>query len=929
MRFTLLLTFLLTTGFYGFTQNHKIEGKVTDSKTGLPLTGVSVTLKNSTRGVSTNNDGRYVIGVNDTAQTTLVFSYNGVIKEVEGIELVSGRITNQDVELDQLTKTESEVVVRSTSTSRKESAASVITFQKNTNTVASVIYAESIRRSPDKNTGEVLKRLPGASLQEGKFIIVRGLADRYNQAMLNGVLLTSTEPDRKTFSFDLIPASVIDNIIVNKAFVPELPGEWAGGLIQVNTKDIPAKSFFNIQIGTGFNTQSIGETLYRDGQGGKTDWLGMDDGTRDLPSSYTTKSEFGILTKAEKTAIGKQLRNAWAPEAYKAPLNLSLQANGGFSTKVFNKTLGGNIGLLYSRSNRKQELVNRQNNLNATTNTFDTVTFFNDARFVQDISWGGFGSLTLQLNPRNKISTRTLFNVNSPNSVIQRQGIDNARAEDLRGNEFTFKQNTFFTTQLSGEHNISKPLKFKWYGAFNILDAYVPDQRRILYSKTIDSAHPYRLLLSGTLSQASGSRIYQSLSDYIYTGGGDLAYDFKLWDLKQTVKGGYMFQVKDRLFDAQLFANNLPVNNDSLRLLPASQVFAPENFGNGTDAKIGFDAIQGKAYRYMANTILNAGFIQLDNQFSSKLRMVYGLRIEHYDQLVGSVKKSDPRHTRSVVTDFLPGLNATFKLDRKKNIRFSASQTVIRPELRELSDLNLYDFELNASVQGKPTLKRTKVTNLDLRYELYPGSGEVFTAGVFYKFFKNPIEQLFDEASGGASTFSFQNLRQAISYGAEVELRKKLTFLDQLKNFSFQINAAYIHSRVKDTAYNVDRTLQGQSPYVINAGLLYDLEAIGFNATLLFNQIGERIFLVGSIQGGAGQPNIYEAPRPLLDLQLAKNVLKSKGEVKLNISDIINQRQHFYQNAEGDKTSFQKNTDANRFTRKFGTSVNATFSYSL
>lgn len=929
MRLNILLIVLLVVSLSGFSQTATIEGKVTDSKTGQPLTGVTVSLKNSTRGVSSNNDGRYLILVPDSSAVTLIFSYNNVIKEVEGIELVQGGLTNQDIELDQVTKTVGEVIVRSASTARRESAASVITFQKNTNTVASVISAESIRRSPDKNTGEVLKRLPGASLQEGKFIIVRGLADRYNQAMLNGILLTSTEPDRKTFSFDLIPASVIDNIIVNKAFVPELPGEWAGGLIQVNTKDIPAKEFLNIQIGTGFNTQTVGKPLYRDGQGGKLDWLGIDDGTRSLPGSYTNKSTFGILSKAERTLIGKELRNSWSPESYQPPLNLSLQANGGFNSKFFNKTLGGTFGILYSKTNKYQELINRQNNLNASTNTFDTVTYNNDDRYAQDISAGAFGSLTLQFNPRNKVSLRSLVNLNSVNGVTKRLGSDKSRTDEIIGTEINFEQNTFFTTQVSGDHNIIRPLKFKWYGAFNILDAYVPDQRRIIYTKTTGSSDPYRLLISGTTSQSSGSRIYQTLSDYIYTSGGDLAYDFNAYGLKQTVKGGYMLQIKDRMYDAQLFANTLPSSNDSLRLLSPDLVFSPQNFGNGIDNKFGFDAVQGKTYRYMANTILNAGFLQFDNQFSEKFRVVYGLRVEHYDQLVGSVKKFDPRHTYSGVTDYLPGINATCRVNPKTNIRISGSQTIIRPELRELSSLNLYDFELNASVQGKPDLRRTKVSNFDLRYEVYPKAGEVFTAGVFYKYFKDPIEQIFDEGGGGASTFSFQNPDMAYSYGAEVELRKKLAFSDATNNFSFQINAAYIKSEVTDSTLNVNRPLQGQSPYIINAGLLYDLEKIGFNATLLFNQIGERIFLVGSIQGGAGQPNIYEAPRPLLDLQVTKKIIRNKGEVKLNITDIINRTQYFYQNAEGNKTTFQKGTDAYRFTRRFGTTFSATFSYSF
>jgi outer membrane receptor protein involved in Fe transport len=296
---------------------------------------------------------------------------------------------------------------------------------------------------------------------------------------------------------------------------------------------------------------------------------------------------------------------------------------------------------------------------------------------------------------------------------------------------------------------------------------------------------------------------------------------------------------------------------------------------------------------------------------------------------VGSVKAWDPRHSHSQVRDFLPGLNATLRVNNKTNIRLSGSQTVIRPELRELSFLNLYDFELNASVQGNPLLQRTKVTNADLRYELYPRAGEVFNIGAFYKYFDKPIEQIFNEGSGGASTFNYQNVEKATAYGAEVEMRKKLDFISGgLKNFTLQANAAYIYSRVTDSRFKVDRAMQGQSPYLINVGLLYDLEKQGFSATILYNQIGERIYLVGDVSAAGGLPDIYEAPRPVLDLQLTKKLIENRAELKLNISDILNTTQYFYQNAGG-KASFQKDTDAYRFTRKFGTTFGLTFSYAF
>lgn len=919
------LIYILPILFFTLTsaaQSLKLNGRVLNQKN-EPISGASVTV--SGKVVAADVEGRFSVILEASKKYTLTVSAVGYqSKSVDEIEVRANDANVFDIVLEVSAKQGAEIVIQSTA--KKETTNALISYQKNTNTVSSVISAESIRRSPDRNTGEVLKRTTGASVQEGKFIIIRGLADRYNQAMLNGVLLTSTEPDRKTFSFDLIPASMIDNIVINKAFVPEYPGEWAGGLIQVNTKDIPSKNFFNIQVGTGINSQTVGQKFYKD-KGGKTDWLGIDDGTRSLPGSYTRKAEFDILSPAEKTAIGKQMRNAWAPVESTAPMNVSLQLNGGFTGKFLGKKVGGSLGISYSKTNRILHLINRSNALSGGvfTENYD----FNDTRYAQDISVGALGSFSVQINSLNKVSVKAIVNLNSPQNVTLRKGLDFNRGEDIRATELSFKQNTFFTTQVSGDHSISKALKFKWYGAFNILDGYVPDQRRLAYSRFTNTQDPFRLLISNSLSQQSGSRIYQTLSDYIYTAGGDLNYSFNLFNQKQAIKGGYMLQIKDRLYDAQLFANYLPLDNPVLTLLPAETVFNTENFGDGTGNKFGFDAIKGKTFRYMANTILNAGFIQFDNQFKQGLRVVWGVRVEHFDQLVGSVKTWDPRHTHTQVIDFLPGMNATFKLNPKTNIRLSASQTVIRPELRELSFLNLYDFELNASVQGNPLLKRTKITNLDLRYELYRKAGEVFTVGIFYKNFINPIEQLFNEGVGGSSTFSYQNASEANTYGAEIEIRKKLDFITSgLKNFTFQANASYINSKVKDAVFNISRPLQGQSPYLLNFGLLYDLEKAGLSSTILFNQVGPRIYLVGDLTAGAGSPNIYEAPRALLDFQISKKLIKDKAELRLSISDILNATQYFYQNAD-DKNSFQKNTDAYRFTRRAGTTFSVSFNYSL
>ena len=929
-----ILAIICTLGLVGsgLAQTGKVAGKVTNEKN-EGVSGVSIKIEGAQGGTTSDVDGRYLLTLTAGKKYTLIFSSVGYqAKSISDVEIMAGKETQLDVLLTESKKnTLSDVVIKSGSP-RRETVAATISFQKNTNTVASVLSAESIRRSPDKNTGEVLKRVPGTSVQEGKYLVVRGLADRYNQAMLNGVLLSSTEPDRKTFSFDIFPASMIDNITINKAFVPELPGEWAGGLVQVNTKDIPTSNFFNISIGTGINTQTIGKDFYTY-KGGKLDWLGIDDGFRAEPASMPTKSTFAELSDPDKAVIGKDFKNIWTTDKGNTPLNASFQAGGGFSTMLFGKKTGGILGLTYNRTVRRVDYQNRFINNPQGDVDFD----YQNKKYNQDVLWGALANFTMQLDANNKISFKNIFNVNTNDYSIDRSGKDyilgGAEGQNIRAQELGFRQTMFFNTQLLGEHNLVNwgGLKLKWYGSFNILDQYIPDQRRLQYIQDeTQPGSPYIALISGGNSQKSGSRFYSTLSDYNYTLGGDLSKSFTWIDHKQLIKGGYMLQIKDRLFDSRPFFYQISRDTTGLVKLPPDQIFAPQNL-TGTDNGITFGELDGPQYRYMANTILNAGFLQLDNQFTDKLRLVWGIRVESFDQLVGSEKQSDPRHVYSKVVDWLPGANLTYKLNSKTNLRASGSQTVVRPEFRELSPFAFYDFELGASVLGNKNLVRTKITNFDLRYEIYPRAGELFTVGVFYKYFDKPIELYFNTSGAGSSnTFNYANVDNAKAYGAELEFRKKLDFVSALKNFTLSGNFSYIYNRVKGTG--VDRPMQGQSPYLLNAGLQYDLEKSGFTATLLFNEIGRRILFVGNLQQatGVGVPEIWENPRALLDLQLAQKILKGKAEIKLNISDLLNQHSYFYHDLNGNK-KFDKNSsaDALAIDRVYGTNVNVVFAYTI
>jgi TonB-dependent receptor len=911
--------------------NSVLSGRVLNPKNEA-VAGASISVSGINKKIAADVEGRFSIRLEAGKKYTLIVSAVGFkTKEVEEVEVSLDNDNHITVTMEVAAKEMGEVVIKSNA--RRENTSGLLNFQRNNVSLSSGIAADFIRRAPDRSTGEILKRVSALSVQEGKFLVVRGLADRYNQAMLNGVLLSSTEPDRKSFSFDLFPASMIDNIIINKTFTPELPGEWAGGLVQVNTKDIPAANFFTIQLGTGFNTQTVSNPFFRSNVG-TMDWLGLDD-ARALPTTYTNKGSFdNQLNPQQKIDLFKQMPNTWSPSSSASgPMNMSFQANGGFAGKFMGRKIGGIFGVTYSKSNRFLQLEN--NTFNFGGGNASVETNYDDNKYAQDVLWGALGNITLQLNNNNKITGRTLFNVNANNYVNQRIGLrnfGNTPLDSVRATEISFQQNIFWNNQLSGEHNLpNAKLKFKWYGSFGLLDNYIPDQRRIEYTKRNDiPGQVFTARISNTLSQESGNIFYQNLNDYIYTVGSDLTRSFKIKDQQQTVKAGYMLQIKDRLFDAKPFSVYLPRDNQQLRALPQDQIFAPQNFGDGsvTSTLFAFDAIKGNQFRYLANTILNAGFIQFDNNLSDKLRVIWGLRIEHFDQLVGSVKQSDPRHAYSKVLDYLPGVNISYKLNDKINIRLAGSQTVIRPEFRELAPFNFYDFELNAAVNGNKNLQRTKVSNLDLRYELYPKAGEIFSFGVFYKYLENPIEQFFDPGAGGSSNFTFQNTTAAKVAGFEFELRKKLDFVKALKNFTIQSNASYIYSLVDIDAFKTSRPLQGQSPYLINIGLLYDVEKYGVNATLLYNQIGRRIAFVGQVGTTQNVPAIWEAPRPVLDFQIGKKLFKRKGEIRLNVSDILNQTLNFYQNVDQDE-SFNKSVDVIRFSRRFGTTINLSISYNF
>jgi TonB-dependent receptor len=925
---SLVLIALLLCSFFSAIAGGRITGKVTDEKSGETIIGAVVMVKGSTLGAATDIDGNFTLVV-DTGTYTIEVKYIGYqTKEIADIKVENGKDVAVNVVIGQAKATElKEVVVKSSL--KKENISAMITYQKNTNTVAQVVSAEAIRKSPDRNTGEVLKRVSSASIQEGKYLVVRGLADRYNQATLNGALLSSTEPDRKTFSFDLFPAGMIDNIVINKAATPDLPGEFAGGLVQVNTKDVPTKNFAAIQVGTGANLQTIGKD-FAYYQGGKLDWLGIDDGTRALPSSVPDKDGFRSLTKAQRLALSKDLTNNWGYKMKTGAPNANVQASGGINAKVLNgKTLGAVAAISYNKQNRRTDMTRTFYNASATT--VEKSLDFQEQSYTEEVLAGALGNLTLELNPNNRVSLKSLYNVTGYDNTLVRTGRNNDYGGDVQAFQQAFKSTGFFNTQLAGNHFIEKrKVKVNWNLSYANLHQNQPNLRRMEYRKSDGDSMYIAVVPGGLPSLASASMFYSDLKDNIFSGSGDISKQFKMFGHNQTLKFGYMGQQKTRSFVSRPFG--MVGGTANMLALPVEQLFTPQNI---SDTGFMLNELSDKDYDYTAFSLLNAGFAMLDNSFGERFRLVWGVRYESFIQMLDGFRSNKAVSLDRTTGDILPSFNFTFKPTEKANVRLCASQTVIRPEFRELSPFAFFDFEILAGVQGNPDLLRTKITNLDLRYEMYPRSGEMFTGGVFYKYFVNPIEQFYNESGVNTFSFTYNNAPSAVTYGVEGEFRKRLDFIAPgtaaLEHFTAFTNASYIKNNVNLDATSAtgekvkaNRPMQGQSPYVINSGIQWESEKTGTSVTGLFNMIGRRIFLVGN----KDNPSIWEAPRPLLDFQVSQKLLKDKAGVKLSVTDMLNKRANFYQdmNANG---KYDASGDFLRISRVPGTNVSLSFMYNF
>jgi TonB-dependent receptor len=928
-------------------QDTKIFGIVKDNVSSERLIGAKIIVKGQPGiGGLSDENGKYTISNIKPGNIILEIRYESYkTKIVDAFALKAGESKELNIELEKLVIDRKGVTV--TKKINKESTTELIRMQKNSATVVDGINAETFKKTPDSKASDVLKRISGASVQDNKFVVIRGLSDRYNFALLNGAALPSSESDRKAFSFDIFPSNMLDNLLIMKTATPELPGEFAGGVIDINTTEPKETSFQNIQIGGAYNTITTFKD-FRTYTGGSTDFLGLGSGSRALPDGLPTTEQFNATTNTEKAGLAKLINSDWGSFNRKALPNLSLQYSIGRMIQLKEKRKFGYVFAYSYQNNFTFSQVTRREFEEQATGVI-TKNELKDSAFTQSVLNSALFNLSFSFNEKNKIQFKNMYSISSDDKVNVRNGKRDMDIESVyseKSTNFWYTQNNLFTTQLIGNHELKNKLKFKWVGCFSDVKREIPFLRRTVYQQ-VDTTLPFFAVIQNNdiSTLGAGNMFWSEMNEKIFNGRYDVSYPINLGLVKNEIKTGGFHQYRTRTFSARNlgFSKYNPAGsanfNGSLLNLPADQIFASENMGLMADGKGGFKLEEGTNVddSYQAHSFLNAGFIQLDSKLGEKLRLVGGARLESYNQVFNYVEFGSnlERTIDTTVVDILPSVNLIYSPIPKINIRASYSKTVSRPEFRELAPFSFYNFLNDNLTSGDPYLQRAKINNYDLRFEYFPGAGQIISLSGFYKQFFNPIELILRTGTSGTPELYFDNVGNVVNYGGEIEYRINLGVLKSkdsasfLKDITLYFNGALIRSEVDLSALpgqseylKSARPLQGQSPYLINAGIFYAAPN-NLNFNLSYNLVGQRIAIAGSIQ----EPSVWENGRNVIDFQISK-IFKKKFELKLNVKDILAQDLVFFQDINKNK-KYDKGIDSAWQEITFGQTVSLSLKYNF
>lgn len=927
--------FLTLTGLVAMAQTGIIRGKINDAKSKEGIIGATIRIDGTNLGTQTDVNGSFVLNNVPTGTHKVFVTYISYqTREVPSVRVESGNTTVLETELVEEGKNLSDVVIRAARSTNTEVA--VISEIKQFKPIAVGISATQIQKSQDRDAAAAIRRVPGISIVDNRFVLVRGLGSRYNTVMVNDMITPSTEVDVRAFSFDLIPSNILDRMIIFKSGAAELPGDFAGGVIKIYTKRKPDQNFTDAGLTMGYR----GNTTFRNVQThdrGNLAWLGLWDKSQQIPSSFPTDANtFNTLPSALRASYAQLFPNSWALKNISVSPDIRFAFNMGRRFDVGQTRVSNLTSINYSMTNQFSDIDLKTFNNGTIAN--DVAQQYNDATYQRNTRLGILHNWNFKFSPSFTLEWKTLFNQLGNTETIVRNGENVIESRDIISYSERFENRSILTSQLSGENILSEQTKLDWIAGIGYTGRWEPDWKRVRYQREqVTGGGPQNDFAVSTPNNPSpleSGRFWSKTHEYLYSAAVNVQTKFGNPADREpaVIRYGFYAEQKDRDFNARFYGYQRQGNVQAINTLPIGQVFSNTNIGG---AEGNYSLLDGTKTidSYTAHNTYLAGYVGGDINFSPKTSLTLGFRGEYNMRTLGNPLNANLVDQK--IFSPLPSMNFTYKLNDKQNLRLAYSYTVNRPEFREQAPFSYYDFALNADVRGNQTLKTTNIQNLDAKWEFYPSEGELISVTGFYKQFKNPIENfLLPQANGLAYTFI--NTNNATNYGVEVELRKSLasTGVNFLKDLTLVGNVSLIKSTINlgdvvaapdlsGEIQNYDltgitdkkRAMMNQSPYLINAGVYYASQN-GWQANILYNVSGPRIFAVGNVNS----PTVYEMPRNVIDLNVSKNFNK-RWEVRLGIQDLLNQSirlsQDFNRNSKIDKDVTSQTAHADQTIRSF------------
>lgn len=837
-----------------------IEGRLVDADTGEPIAGVVVEVDGRDLSTVTDADGRYRLDLEPGTYTLRLAGdlyQRHRLRDVvvrRGTTRVDARLTAEAIE---------EVVVVAPPDTATD-AVQVVKRKKRA-TVSDAISAEQMSRSPDSSASDAAKRMVGATVQDNKYVVIRGLGGRYSLTTLNGVVLPSPDPDVPAAPLDLFPAAMLSNLTVNKTASPDMPASFAGGALSIETRSFPTRFTLKLRAGGSLDSETTFRSI-NEYDGGALDALGYDDGTRDLPS----------VIPADTLADGtdEQVRSftdVWTLRSTSARPNRSLGITIGDTLERGRNTFGYFGTANYGRGfTRRLSHVQRVGEPDGAGGYLPSVLQLDDETGTQSASLGGMVTGGWSRGLAHQASVVLLYTHTAEDVGSRITGTDNSTSIVER-TRLRFVEREMAFAQLVGESALlDGKAVIGWQASLAQVGQDEPDTRDLLRTQIPDGRY--------VIDTGSGSseRLFSGLGDT--SGGAGLDLTVPLDGLR--LKTGGSFLRSDRGYQARRF--HFLMFGDSQFMDPEA-AFADANAGNLTfyESTLPSDG-------YEATRDVTAAYALADVSRWERLRFVGGLRYERASLELGTASAIDlgePPMTLADRTDgaLLPSLNTVLALTGSTNLRAAYGATVARPNFREVAPSLYYDYVRRRAIGGNPELVETRIHNVDVRWESFLGDAELVAASVFYKRFVDPIEAQLVEAGDGQNV-GFSNAAGATTYGLELEARASLGRLHPaLSSLSVGANLALIGSTID--LEGAERRLQGQSPYVANLGLGYSSSRTNTQADVLYNVFGRRIEEVGT--GGAG--NVYEEPFHRLDVAVSQSLPRDL-KLKLSGTNLLRQR---------------------------------------